>query len=174
MWNCIFLTTKTSDFPAVPPCRGICYAVSAYCNVTDPVLNCDSYPTTNCFDLPPVSGPSCAVPRFVSITSPFSKQSSPSQLSFCTMVNYNSSRTFFGPDFQTVDQLAEKAYDMGSRDLPNDRSSVSLSSRLTKLRCRTIYKYELCENYFRECNKTVDNLAMSPCSDTCEVCSFCN
>src|SRR4051812_16223704 len=72
------------------------------------------------------------------------------------MVNYNSSRTFFGPDFQAIDNQASRAYDIGSKGLPNDR-------------CRDIYKYQICENYFRKCSSTIGGLAMSPCPNTCEV-----
>lgn len=122
-----------------PPCRAVCELAASFCNVSSSILQCQTYQSVQCFEEPLLHGLPCAVPNST-------------DLQFCTMVAYNTSRTYHGPNFQVVDNAAKQAYNLGSSKLPSGT-------------CKVFYKYQICQNYFRHCDLIGNSLL--PCNTMC-------
>jgi len=98
--------TETGEVETKKVCDDACEASASYCNVTSHIIGCSSFPVEDCFEAPVIHGLPCAVPP---------------KLPFCSMISYNSSRTYHGEDFMAIDRVAEGAYKVGSEELPTQR-----------------------------------------------------
>lgn len=70
------------------------------------------------------------------------------------MVYYNSSRTYHGSDFGQIDLDAKISYSTGAQSLPSEN-------------CKTLFKYSICQNYFRSCD-LIGNSRL-PCNTLCNL-----